>query len=97
MIRIVADWNRLLSLVVFSVWLVIAIQSRSIGVGFFSWALMSLSFIWWSDEMAESLRVPRSILRVTSWTILLLPLIAGFISAVVNSDVPPSVWNEGSR
>jgi hypothetical protein len=47
--------------------------------------------------MAESLRVPRSILRVTSWTILLLPLIAGFISAVVNSDVPPGVWNEGSR
>ena len=84
MIRVVADWNRLISLLVLLLFLIIGIVKGAMSPGFFSWAGMSFAFIWWPDEFAYMSGVPPTVLRFVAWIILLLPFIAAAVVAAVN-------------
>jgi len=83
-IRVIADWNRLIALLVLLCFFIVGVANGGMSPGFFMWAGMSFAFIWWPDEFAYISGVPAAALRVVAWGILLLPVIAGVIVATVN-------------
>jgi hypothetical protein len=95
------DWNRLLSLVVALSYLVIAyiIGGGEILMKTVLFLVLPMAAIWYGDALGDYTgtfpsvlstfpitgRSPGSMVTVAGWILLLMPIVAGIISHLVNS------------